>query len=366
MKTVSFISNSNKKDMGKLFFKILAFSPLLLIIILGNLYIDPANIYRKKSYEDGMGKILASGHNVGNFSDCDERLVQKYFTEHLSRPVSTLILGSSRAMQIGNNVFPDGVVNGSVSGGVLEDYLGIYYNYYLKNINLKEVVIGIDPWLLNGGSRELRWQSIKDDVEAMKIKLKRGSRKNLKDLISEKYLNIVSLSYFQESLRSLLSKKVVRDYVLTDEIQSTFMIKSSDGRLIYGEDRRKMTTEQIELAAKVYASEKIVYGFNNFVDLDVEIGKTLENFIRFLKERGVKVVFFLSPYHPTTYKMLISRSDTRVLLKVEEFLSDLAKRNNVELVGSYNPEYLGLDKKMFFDGMHPRGEAIQKIFQRRR
>ncbi|MEA9356615.1 hypothetical protein SHI21_10385 [Bacteriovorax sp. PP10] len=365
MEITSFIFNSSKKDLWKLTIKILAFTPLLLLIVLANLYIDPANIYRKKSYEDGMGKLLASGQNVGNFGDCDERLVQKYFIEHLSRPIDTIILGSSRSMQIGKNIFPENVINNSVSGGVLEDYLAIYYNYYMKNTNLKKVVIGIDPWLFNGKGQEVRWQSYEDDVKAMKAKLGEKNHFKFKDLISEKYLNIISLSYFQESILSLFSARKTHDYIATNEIEADYMIKVSDGRLIYDKKRREISTEKAEEAAKVYGSEKVVYGFSDFVEVDPKLKKMLENFIHFMQNKGIKVVIFLSPYHPTTYKMLITRSDTKILLKVSEFLDDLAKRNNVELVGSYNPEDLGLDGGMFFDGMHPKGEAVEKIFRRK-
>ena len=50
------------------------------------------------------------------------------------------------------------------------------------------------------------------------------------------------------------------------------------------------------------------------------------------------------------------------MLKREKFFIDLAKnKNNIQVVGSYNPYKVGCDKKEFYDDIHPKESCHLKI-----
>ena len=51
-----------------------------------------------------------------------------------------------------------------------------------------------------------------------------------------------------------------------------------------------------------------------------------------------------------------------LMLKREKFFIDLAKnKNNIQVVGSYNPYKVGCDKKEFYDDIHPKESCHLKI-----
>ena len=78
---------------------------------------------------------------------------------------------------------------------------------------------------------------------------------------------------------------------------------------------------------------------------------------------GVNVYFYLTPYHPTTYDILISQEKYKIINEVEIYVKEFAKQNNIKVVGSYNPHLLNLKNEHFFDGMHSLDEAYEIIFK---
>ncbi|MBF0472353.1 MAG: hypothetical protein HQK93_01265, partial [Nitrospirae bacterium] len=78
------------------------------------------------------------------------------------------------------------------------------------------------------------------------------------------------------------------------------------------------------------------------------------------------VVLFLPPYHPSSYHSFFTNkpacNNCKVIDEVEVYLNNLAKKRNIKLVGSYNPNkynLLGLD---FIDYRHGQQSSLNKIF----
>lgn len=55
------------------------------------------------------------------------------------------------------------------------------------------------------------------------------------------------------------------------------------------------------------------------------------------------------------------REDGNVVLEIESLYRRLAERNNVAIVGSYDPIKAGCGESEFFDGMHPTSSCMKKI-----
>ncbi|MGC8604151.1 MAG: hypothetical protein ACP5VS_10720, partial [Desulfomonilaceae bacterium] len=89
---------------------------------------DSAHLFHSE-YEKKIAESLNSNHFVEGVTNYDERLVQKYRLNGLpdGSKLNTIILGSSRTMEISEDLFRKKTINLSVSGAGIEDYLALYH-----------------------------------------------------------------------------------------------------------------------------------------------------------------------------------------------------------------------------------------------
>jgi hypothetical protein len=90
-----------------LIIRLICFIPIPLIMICVNLYSDPARLFDGGRYEMEVAKILASGKNAGNILNHNDRLLQKDYAEIIKQAPDIIAIGSSRSMQISQDLFPN-------------------------------------------------------------------------------------------------------------------------------------------------------------------------------------------------------------------------------------------------------------------
>ena len=345
--------------MKKLLLRLCFLLPILMSMILINFIVDPGNLY-SKSLERDIATILLSGQNVAGIENFDERKVQKYYI--LGRKVGPdiCVLGSSRSMQLGEDLFPkETFINNSVSGGTLQDYIAIYQLYRSKNILPKKVLLGLDPWLLNAYNDETRWHSLKPEYDQL---ISTEFNKKTSTQSQSKYQQLISPSYFQQALRVLEEKKKTSEFRATENPQPADGGLRHDGFRIYSKDYLQRDQETINQKAKKYISKKNIYSLDHFVQIDPELQSLFENLITLIQKDGVQIVFFLSPYHPIVYEYIAKTPKYSTVEETEIYFLKFATEQNIPLTGSYNPGLLNLTEEDFYDGMHPSTEAIRKIF----
>lgn len=369
VKINSSISSSEKLAFRRLSIRLLMFLPIPVVIIAINYFIDPANLYWGARKYNCIASAIASGMNVRDVDNLDERLVQEKIITKIKAPPRQLIIGSSRSMMIGDNIFQQKSLNNSVSGASLEDYLALWYVYDEKGFLPEVFVIGLDPWILNRNSGQGRWQSLNNNYQKMIKRLNLKAATNA-STVSEKTLNLISLSYFQTSTTDFKKQFQKRWKESTDLCVATSELQSKekqmilwDGRRVYDEKMRLRTVTKVEEDAISYGTDKNVYSLSGFAELDKENLKTLEVFSKYLLLKGVKVVFYLPPYHPTTFKKIIARDDTKIILEVEKAYKELGQRLHIPVVGSSNPDSYKLMGDVFFDGMHAKEKGAQAVFK---
>ena len=133
-----------------------------------------------------------------------------------------------------------------------------------------------------------------------------------------------------------------------------------DGSIYYPYKDRFPNFEEVEKIAKSYAQGS-VYSLENYEELsNIEI---FEKLIAYLKNNGVNVYFYLTPYNPITYDILVSKEKYKIIDEVEIYVKEFAKQNNIKVVGSYDPHTINLKNEHFFDGMHSLDTAYEIIFK---
>ncbi len=143
--------------------KSLLFFILIVVTVASTNYIgDAAHIFTQ-NYEKQISDILLSGNNVTNIGNYDERALQRLLVKN-SRIADTVVLGSSRMMLYGEQIFGKlNIQNSAVSGATLEDLIGIYQIYKSENKLPKNIIIGVDPWIFNAHNGQERWITLKKE-----------------------------------------------------------------------------------------------------------------------------------------------------------------------------------------------------------
>lgn len=325
-----------------------------------NYQMDPGNIFGRSRLAETLGSWLLTGHKVAVVQNYDERLVQNYLIVHDSRSYDVLVLGSSRSMGIGQELFPNAVMkNYSVSGASLEDDVALYFLYERLHGKPRKIVLCADAWLLNRNNGQNRWKSLVEEYAYGKKRMTGQSIQASGDDL-DKYKQLLSWAYFRASMEEW---KTNRDGIcLVDEknaVLSNAGVVYPDGSHISSANEQ---AKDAESEARKYISDN-VYSLENFDVLNEELRTELQTFLCYLKAQGVEVVLYLTPYHPIVYTYFVRTEKYWQVMAAEQYFKKCAEENGFSVVGSYNPGACGLSNADFLDGMHLRREAVYRILE---
>lgn len=330
---------------------------ILLIIFSVNFVSDPASLFSGFAME--IAKYISNGFNVTGIQNIDERILQKNIIENIIFTPEIIILGSSRIMQVGQSYYGTKSFNNGVSGASIEDIIAIYQIYKENDTVVKKIVIGIDPWLFNENNGQSRWLSIKQDYDSFYGKNTNNFIKNIPIL---KYAQLFSPSYFQASIKSLL-KTINNKVIPTGDKYNRTLTRLTDGTITYGLEYRTRSETEINNAAIEYINGNI-YSIENFKEISETIRNDFEIFIKKILKEGVEIEFLLMPYHPIVWKHIDENRKYEKVKEVESFIYDCASKNNIKIIGSYDPEPFRLTSSDFYDGMHLSPDGIEKVIQK--
>lgn len=343
--------------MRNFIYKIVAVTLPVLGLLLGvNYFGDAARLF-DDDYEKKIATIILDGKNATNVANYDDRILQKEIITDANQKPAVIVIGGSRAMQINSAFFPDtSFQNNSVSGASIEDLISIYQLYKDNNKLPKKILIGVEPWTFNDNRGDKRWESIGESY--YKFSGKEIQQKKTK----EKYKELFSISYFQNSVKFLPKVLLGKsDPEPTMNRDNRLLTKLSDGSLVYGTAMRDATQVNIDSKINAYISPGPVYGLENFNSISDIKWKEFESVIIDMHKNNIAIEFVLSPFAPVVYKCL--QKDYPLVLKVEDRLRVYSAQNNIKIYGSFDPIKCKLDKTFFYDGMHVKQEGIIKVIK---
>jgi len=333
--------------------------PFFFILVSTNYYVDPAKRFNS-IYEQKIVDIFLRGKYATNISNYDERLVIHKLAQQRTKKADILILGSSRSMLINQSHFGDfEVFNGSVSSACLQDLI-INYQIMKDNDMLpeKKIILGIDPWTFNDNNNEKRWKwneskynkFFKKDTKVIRL---------IESNTFSKYHELISLSYFQSSIRYFFKTDVLLYFPTETSVKyNTTKTRLTDNSIVYNESVRTADKNTITKKAKKYIQNGM-YMIDDFHKPSVTLVKQFETLILDIKNNNIEIEFFMAPYHPIVYKVIKKKYAS--VIKVENYISQYASENNIKIYGSFNPETIGLHTNHFYDGMHCNENGIKQI-----
>ena len=328
------------------------FLPIVIAVAAVNVIVDPANIY-VKGYEEEMADLLLAGKNVAGMTNYDERILQEDIIQKEKICPDIIIVGSSRVMIISDeSINIENYRNHGMSGAGIWDYIGILGIYEAEDKMPEQIIMGLDPWILNENNGDARYQSLAGYIDEFKETI-RGTEKQQegrKSLPSfEKELQLFSIPYFQNSVKKLLKdpKSVLKlngkkKFYGTEKRIVEDAIYYTDGSMESNREYRERDVETVNADAKGYVTGK-VYQLENYDSLSEINCDMLERTIDYLQDKGEK------------YKMVLA---------AEIYFRDLAAKKEIDVYGSYDPKELGCTEEDFLDGMHMKRERISNSWKK--
>lgn len=353
--------------MKQFLLKLLKLLPILLIIMFVNYRMDPAKVF-VKDYEKKAVELLLEGRNVAGMTDYNERLFQKIFIESEKIPPETVILGSSRVMEMtSGTVGYKNCRNYGMSGAGIYDYYGILGLLYQNEKMPERIIIGVDPWLFNRKSGEERYKALNKEIAIFE---KLVGIETKQDIIYEslkRKLQIISIPYFQASVGKLKRDPTCLfrdsyDFYATTNSNAKEMIRFPDGSIDESIEDREILEKDSILRAKQYISGN-VYQIENYEELDHDLRRRFEKMVSYLQKEKIEVILYLPPYHPIVFEYLKDNQNYQEVMNAWEYFINYASREQLKIYGSYDPKLLGCKNHYFIDGMHLKRKYMDKAWR---
>lgn len=331
--------------------------PIFLVVVGVNYFGDAAKLF-STAYEEQIVDILEAGQLVTNLKNYDERILQEKIINRKTVAPDILILGSSRMMLLGQAYFDDqnSIYNSAVSSASLEDFIAIFQIYKSQNLLPKKVIIGFEPWLFNNNNELTRWKSIASYYYTF---CKKSDKNNFLTSKIEKYNQLLSLSYFQSSIKELPNNITGKNNpIATLEKRNATNTKLLDGSISHSNAYRLASQTEINTKALNYIEEDAMTVFQDYESFSPTLVREFELLIEVMQE-DMEVIFVLTPYHPLVYPKLNERFSS--IAKSEKYIYEFAKKQGFKITGSFNPKSLKMDESFFFDGLHCNEKAMKQV-----
>ena len=334
----------NRNSINKFLLFTLSFIALMSLLAIG--------YASKQATINGEYKLARqlSENNFIYIENLDERRFVEGRLMYPLEPVDSIVVGSSRVMQINSTIIGENIQNFTVSGASVEDDIAFGLEAFAK-LNYQNIYISADPWLINQYAGQNRYQSVSELLDywmhrmLMNLPPKQFLDSRLRDLEDQSNSNV---------FKSLRNSLVEENIIPTHGEEEAYAKKAYDGSHIYNAEYvNNKTNMELDFAGLLnYAMTEFEY--------DSEAIENLENLVSYLQENGVTVTLILAPYHPQLYQIMSTQKP--IFLEIESWYREFADRNGIRIIGSYNGNAVGCSVNEFYDGMHPTGSCMQKLF----
>lgn len=338
---------------------IAVFLPFVLGIFSVNLYADPANLFNR-DYENAAANIILSGENAAALANMDDRAFIARCLEGIDYPLDTLVLGSSRSMQISRQLTgEENQFTAGVTGGDLRDVISFYLYACQLGKQPERVILVTEPWFLAKSGIDNRARI--DEYVAF---AEEAGTTPIKDHVSfwGKAKELFSIPYFQSSVNFLKQGlQHHRTPVATTAYWAESDMRRADGSYCYNlayRDPGQAVVDQRAADLTVVPMEKLQW----FEGMEENCMAQFEAIVRRMQADGTEVILMIAPFHPDYYDWLVTAPDYQDVLATEDYYKETAERLGVFCFGSYDAASLGLTGADFYDGLHHSAEGLEKFF----
>ena len=333
---------------------------LLIVVFVGS---HQSRLFGTTDYQLAVHRLLA-GENFYGYINYDERAFERDMARGLKTPITVLVAGSSRTMQLESDCFDGPYFNASVSAAMVPDLVAMVEEFR-RGRELKHVVIGADPWIMNEPGRfhyddMTRMQAAPDWVRGQ---LWLGLKPAWDDWLGaakaelEPFREILAPYSFQAAWRIFLYGRPR----LPADLPNLFR-KEPDGSLRYADFFVNVSEAKAVELARQGAEAHVPSVYANFWRIDPALSKAFEAMTGALQKSGVRITIVVAPFHPVYYDFVTHNGGGKMVPAVEDYFRQLAKEHGYEIIGSYDPAKAGVTAADFFDGGHLKKATLKRLY----
>ncbi len=346
--------------------KALFLLPILLFMIWLSYYVDPSAFFHGDKFELEAARALLDGSSLSHYEQLDERQINNLHIENSPEAFDVVILGSSRALQLGEELIPDhSFYNYGMISATYADLCNIFYKLVEEDRVPENTVVVIDPWVLFYD--DSFYQDARTDYPLYEEFLSEALGKTSTYVPvdnTDAYEAILSPSFFQSSFDYYLRGGDLeeRPQILDGNIYSQDTeIKRYDGTIIYTEEYRTRPQETRDLDALGLAltDRSFVHGFG---PLSQEGKNLFIELVEYMLQSGTNVIFMMTPYHNIVYDTVLDKYEVQPgTIDGEAFIHELGEKYDIPVHGSYDPYALNCVNTDFYDHIHVTADGIAKF-----
>lgn len=317
-------------------------------------------------FERDCAKALLAGEALSGFDQLNERLILSQLIANLEQPFDTVAIGSSRILQMtAEHAGSDSFYNCGLSGADYRDIVNVFYQFELAGKLPKNLIIGLDPWILNSDPNKLHRFSDNEMFEAF-VTTRLGWNTGYVPPVEEAEdpAKLLSPVTFRQNLEFTLTddtKALPPPLAEGDWYDQPSQLKLPNGTTLYPKAWRE--ADQGEVTLRAMTEMQTFLNMDDFLAPSEELCLLFHQFVQYARSQGVNVTLVMLPYHPIVYTYASENAGRYPgFFLCEPWFIAYAKMYDLPLYGSYNPYVTGSEEQDYYDGLHVRGEVIPSIF----
>ncbi len=351
-----------------------AFGVSLLVVGALNAAFDPNHSFGLSlDSESKLAVLLLSGKDVATARTLNMHVVRRDQLEDGRARPDVVVLGSSRAWELGQWLFPgQHLLNAGTGSATIADYLAMWGLFEERTGNLPlTLVLGADPWIFN---RQQAPEQYCRQLSAEFTRIKRALGGATIDDCARfvRYSDLLSLTRLETSFRSEYFLRF--DAGMCAHFVTTPVAEVPVGRgcdLWHPDGSMNhfslMSAEALAAFARGQGRSGRFKFFDGMTEIDNGLLADFRNLLAHIQKRGVRVVIYLSPFDPD-YIAGIREShpdDLDLLASVEIAIRRVAADLSISVYGSYWPDRVPCRSDEYYE-LDPHPADLHREDRRRR
>lgn len=293
----------------------------------------------------------------------NQGLDYKFAGMHQAQP-EVLILGTSRILQIRSSYFQDrSFYNAGIVGSVSEGLRGMkkFVSSFDKNYTPEEIIISIDPWLLNPNYPENR--------TGLKMKVLNAITEN--EFTDKMYRTYKFLKYHRMAYIAIVEeKKNILPFIVAGPAAKRIGLNAvlentgfdRDGSYHYPKDYVDKEDQIKDIDFLTNWLKKNTYRFAPASTVDKRALERLDQILKVSQDKGIKIKGVIMPLRIDLYEALTAAKTHSVYLKdFRQHTCASFQRHGYECHDFTDPAALNLKTDDFIDKLHAKESVMDKV-----
>jgi hypothetical protein len=320
--------------------------------------------------ERKLAAQVARGNAVILEGNVSEPALRWKIAERIGSAPELAVFGSSHSLRIGAEALGrPSVLNFSVSGAALVDHLVISEILESRGLRPANHLVFLDPWIFDIGAEFGSWRERPDDARRIEARLADSMNPAPEQIFSdilEQHSRRQSVERF--SIEPLVARldgwvnEVARTTYIAVPGETSATLLLADGSFRPPPDQTVVRPEAVRaLAVRQFATNTDRHRYGTYPNMDQNLWRYFEAWVRENARDGGAVWLVLSPYHPEIYGRITALPENR-LREIEARTREMfVGVPGVNVIGSYDPEVAGVEAADFYDGDHLLDSGLRKL-----